>query len=322
MKNLLQHIDSFDKLEDLPSRSNIPLGGGHWGRRKGRHYPWKKVWRFLESRVGYNWDDVFSEFVHLEWIKDEDKTKENIGRVVELNTFLKDGKVWYMDDGYQAGEKPIENCGGYGGGGVFYIHPTTKVLCFYKKTNKENYKIRQKREEAKYFRVLGNYHQLVKIDGIWFEVKGEPVESDIVVVDGLHYKKLSKIPQPIKHYMFNGSIIYSPPPKYKIINGMILTPTIGPKDLMIKTEKPTSTNYWERQNYDSIKITLCRQLNHKDLKKYGVNNDVKPILGKICPVCGNTNCIQSHNNRCPSCGLRYCRNHLKIDERGNSYYAK
>ena len=81
-----------DTLDELPLRDKVRAHDGHrhyWGS----DYPYNKVRRFITSRVGQYWNDVFSEFCHLDWVPRQYKTKEQISRIVELNTFLKDRKV-------------------------------------------------------------------------------------------------------------------------------------------------------------------------------------------------------------------------------------
>ncbi len=325
MKNLLQHTDSFEKLEDLPSRERVALGGGHWGRYKGRDYPHNKVHRFLESRVGVKWDDVFSEFVHLTWIKDEDKTREKIGWDVVFDTMLIDGKVHYLDESWGC-PRPIGEHRWKSG--TFYVHPVTKCLGYAKPQKKEP----EKKPET--LRILGDYHQLIKVNGIWHEVKGIPVESDIVIVDGLHYRKVKTLPEskqmtpaayPPFPQKFFGRKVMTEPQKYKkTADGYYLIPEpvgyysrfssrdekIGPREAMILTNSGT---YWERYSsrqklQSSVKITMNRQLSSKELKKYGLKNDFK-ATGIPCKVCGNVNCCQEHNNRCNVCGEKWCRTH-------------
>lgn len=307
MKNLLQHTDSFEKLEELPSRSKIRLGNDGWGRYKGRNYPHKKVHRFLECRIGVKWDDVFSEFVHLTWIKDEDKTRENLSRTVVFNTLMKDGKVHYLEEG--SGDViPITDYRWRTE--WFYIHPITKRLDVIK-CQKE-----KKEKKPEVFRVIGAYHQLIKLRGIWHEVKGVPVkpESDIVVIDNLHYRKVKILPvednvQPRQpHDKFFGRKVVFIPPKYKKTDdGFYLIPTtasapywnyrnndaqnIGPKDQMI-VEYTGTNDHWERythkeKNRNSIKITSNRQLSSKELKRHGIKNDFIPPFKKACPICGS-----------------------------------
>lgn len=327
MKNLLQHTDSFEKLEELPNREKVKLADG-WGRYKGRDYPHNKVHRFLESRVGVKWDSVFSEFVKLTWIKDEDKTREKLSWDVVFDTMMIDGKVHYLDVGFGhprlIGEHRWKQ-------GTFYVHPITKCLAYVKPAKKEP----EKKPET--FRILGNYHQLIKIKGFWHEVKGKPVkvESDIVVIDGLHYKKVKKLPEskemspgvypPFPQKFFGRKVLSEQPKFKKTEDGYYLIPDsigyynrcdykedIGPRDLMI--QPPDDNSSWgrytnRRKRENSVKIIVYRQLSSKELKKYGVKNDIQPIASLPCKVCGNVNCTQEHNNRCNICGEKWCRTH-------------
>jgi len=328
MKNLLQHTDSFEKLEELPNRERVALPGGAWGRYKGRDYPYNKVRRLLESRIGVKWDDVFSEYVHLSWIKDEDKTREKIGWEVVFDTVMKDGKVCYLDEGWGCLRPVSEHRWKQG---TFYVHPVTKCLGYAKPEKKD----REKKPET--YRILGNYHQLIKINGFWHEVKGKAVESesDLVVVDGLHYRKVKTLPAsrqmepavypPFPQKFFGRNVITKVTKYKKTDDGYYLIPEpvgyynkrsaqdekIGPRDLMIFNHDGT---YWGRYNVrrkleNSVKITLERQLSSKELKKYGLKNDIKPIRGIHCKVCGNENCTQEHNNRCNICGEKWCQTH-------------
>ncbi len=313
MKNLLQRNKDIDQLDELPNRSKMvlpPDGRDFYYRSK---FPYRKVQRFLESRVGENWDNIFSEYVHLEWVPKEFKTFQSLCRWnVETNTFLKDGNVWCIREG-SGKEEPIDKQTLFKHS--FYIHPTTKKLC------RQEYKKQTEPKKEETFRILGNYHQFVKVDGMWYEIKGEPVKSKIIEIDGLHYKPTDKIPE------YNEEVPTVKRIVYKILDGKIYVPTIspmnrswrnngqkiGPKDLLIEDKK---IEYWRRKDYSSVKITLSRQLNHKDLKKYGLKNDVKPIFGKRCEVCGNLNCQQNHTPRCPICGEKFCRIHKE-----SAYYT-
>jgi hypothetical protein len=314
MKNLANLIeDSIEYIDNLPSRDKLRPPKDGRDHYKGEDYPWRKVYRFLVSRVGRPWDHVFSEFVHLDWIPRQYKTQEQISHSVLLNTFMRNGKVWYYDKYLSNNERQLEDCGGYWSHSeLFYVHPVTKILSYYK-PKKIDYKKRRAEEEAKTLRILGDYHQLVKIKGIWHEVKGKPAESNIVVIDGLHYRKAKHIPvqETESGLTFFGRRVVSDKPKFKIVDGEVLIPVavgnyryytnntysndnrIGPRDRMLEDfskDKP----YYCRKNYESIEITVKRQLNHKELKKYGVKNDVKTI-GKPCKICGNVNCIQQHH---------------------------
>ena len=329
MKNLFHNEEDIEKLENLPIRSRIPLGNDGWGRYKGRDYPYNKVHRFLESMVGVDWNQVFSKFCHLTWIKDEDKTREKIGWDVVFDTLMVNDSVHYLEEGSGI-PKPIANY--RYGRGTFYVHPITQKLCYQPKKKDK----KEKNNET--FRVLGNYHQLVKVKGIWHEVKGVPVESDIVTVDGLHYRKVKTLPEekqeartiypPLPQKFFGRKVIDDKLPYKKTDDGYYLIPInqgnyrhgygyytirderIGPKDRMIAPDKSDNEGhyYYNRKLHNSVKITMNKQLSSKELKKYGVKNDIVNI-GKPCKECGNVNCTQPHDNRCNICGEKWCRIH-------------
>ena len=284
MKNLANLIEeSIESIDNLPSRDKVRPPEDGRDHYKGCDYPWGKVYRFLTSRVGRPWDRVFSEYVHLDWIPRQYKTQEQISHSVLLNTFMRDGKVWYYDKYLSNNERQLEDCGGYWRHSeLLYVHPTTKVLCYYK-PKRIDYKKQQAEERAKTFRILGDYHQLIKTNGIWHEIKGEPVKSEIIEINGLHYRPLIGLPLPSKSCKMIGGQIYMGCPRDD-------RKTIGPRERMMEENDPNyRRNYYRfnSKNYDSVKITHCRQLNSKELKKHGLKNDVKPITYKKCEVCGN-----------------------------------
>jgi len=300
----------IDLLDELPMRDAVrpPDGRRHY---RGSDYPYSKVHRFLTSRVGKYWNDVFSEFCHLDWVPRQYKTKEQISHTVELNTFIKDGKVWYYDGGFMGvNERPVDDMGSNGyyyRHELFYVHPKTGVLCHKQRKGHLSYKQQEEERKAKYMKVLGDYHQLLKLDGVWYEVKGKPLNTDIVEVDGLHYRyvKESTIAQR-KFTMGLGTEVVAndPTSTYVRVNGKLAVPyrearwegkRVGPKDCLVESAPQSGgSNYWNRSNYRSIKITVYRQLNSNQLKKHGLANDVKPE-GKPCKVCGGGNCKINHN---------------------------
>lgn len=307
MKNLLTN---FESSEELPSHARMreldnPTKGFYPCRNR-HDYPWKRVWRFLMSNVGEHWDNVYSKYCKLEWIPNRHKNLKQISYNVILNTFLKEGKVYYYEncrysrvDSDFTNERSIEDhyreC--------FYIHPKTKLLCF-KQAKKQSDNESNKNETI---HILGPYHQLLKMSGVWHEIKGEPKSNEnIIEINGLHYELLNNV-KPVKKFYVHGGIFVDefniPVPyqykNHKIINGKVYIPytqykysnwdsqyLIGPNDRMIEDySNYEKHSYWNRKNYGSVKITLRRQLNSKDLRKHGLKND-KEATGPICPKCG------------------------------------
>jgi len=295
MKNLITYKE--ETLESLPTYTPTRFTGKGWNYSHGNDYPYNKVSSFLHSRVGTNWDDVVSEFIHKEWVPVRYRIASKLKEKVEVNTFMKDSKVCFYNDYYWRrghSEQCVENLSHE----LFYVHPDTKVLCLFI-PKKIVYKKRYAEEQAKTMRILGDYHQLLKIDGIWYEVKGEPVKSDVVVIDGLHYRPAKyfsvekRVCQHIKGHVVEDK------PKCKIVDGKMLVPVdsywrskvtkIGPKDRLILNHKQGSFKH----DSESVKIILYRQLNGKELKKHGLTNTYLKSFGR-CDKCGGNNC-RIHN---------------------------
>lgn len=302
MKNLANIDDEVAEI--LPSRERLLPPDG-W-RRYGADFPRRKIQRFLLSRQGKFWDDVFSEYVRLEWVPDKYKTEGEISSFVYLHTFMEDGKVWFHDK-FMDGARLVDDF--KYGSDCFYRHPETKKLCYHHRV-KVDYVQRQKDEEAKYMRVLGDYHQLLKVHGIWFEVKGEVVKSETIEIDGLHYRPAGVTP--VHRTWRHKDIPDITPPDgkhYKIINGKLYVPyaesryegkPLGPKECLLE-DLTRKKHYWNRHNYGSVKITVYRQLNSKDLKKHGLKNDKKLMIGVRCKKCGGIAGVDCLYHICPIC---------------------
>lgn len=173
------NLNEIEKLEDAPKSQKMRDGMERRERGIYSNYPWNKVERFLTSRLGQSQDKVASEFLKLNWLPKQHRTIKQFNYHVETHTFLNDDKkICYFDsspsscEGYHIVEQMSYS-------GIFYIHPVTKLLCF-QKQKKINWAYIYKEREAKTMRILGDFHQLLKLDGIWYEVKGEKVDNYII----------------------------------------------------------------------------------------------------------------------------------------------
>ena len=290
MKNLIH--ERADKLEALPKREQREtrikhqVRSHHWGAG----YPSNKVSRFLQSNVGQPWDKVYSKYHNLDWIPVDMRDLEHIKWHVITDTFIKNGKVVHIGD-YHSGETSVDaHCREQ-----FYVHPITKLLCV-------STPPRPNRVLDRTINILGDFHQLLKLDGIWYEVKAKPTKPDdgLTIINGLYYEEAGV--EPVERW-HNGKLLKDIAPadgvKYKIHNGKLYLPAksprrygmygpqpLGPKDRII--EEPNGKPRWMRwQRIDerSFKITLRRQLNSKDLKKFGLKNDPPPPAIR-CGKCG------------------------------------
>lgn len=225
----------IEKLEDLPRKAKIREGMGYRDYSHG-DYPWKRVKRWILSKVGQNINDVTKEFVKLLWIPKQYRTFHQLSNYhIETNTFLNDKKEICFFLRFPSSHSGYQKVNEYWND-VIYVNPVTKVICFHKQKKTNWTKIYRERE-AKTMRVLGDYHQLLKLNGIWYEVKAE--KKHIVT----YYQK------------------------------MYLTKIFSPTDRLIPENGIAPHNYYSTD----IKIILKKELNSKELKKFGLKNDVVPV---------------------------------------------
>jgi hypothetical protein len=242
-----------DKLENLPSREHIVSDGRSRGRYRDRDFPWAHFWGFLEAHVGQHIDTVIHNFVNCDWCPARHRTASKIADNVELNTFLKDGKVFYFSDycGHWSGGN--ERCVDDEGGSrtpFYYISPTNRVL---KVAKKKRYVHRKEVNEN--CRIIAPYHQLCKRNGIWFEVNAE-IRKEVY---SEFFKKMM------------------PPSNCE---------RKSPTESLVED---TSYGTWRYRREDTrpyVKIVKYRQLNHKDLKKHNLKNDPMVVDFFRCPTCG------------------------------------
>lgn len=220
-----------DDLETMPKKERFRKNPDKW--YSGWNFPYRRVHRWIESKVGNHIDDVISEYVNAEWIPLEFRQRHNLYRYLQCHTFLVNGKVCYHDGSpyYLRKEIPyniVENQGTK----TFYVDPTTRKVCvFYPKSRKWDTTLWKQQQMMKLV-ILGDYHQYNFHDGIWYEIKAEPCQYQTDIANYNHFRK-------------------------------------GPNDnLLVKTNRYNNRN--SKNPY--VKITLKRQLNHKELKQNGLRN--------------------------------------------------
>jgi hypothetical protein len=136
---------------------------------KSHRFAYKTAKRFIESRVGKPWTEVYSEIVSMcktEAAKALDLKHIFISKV-EINTYISDaGYICYVDS--YSGGTTVDS-------GDLYVHPITGILCK-QGSDHESYRSKRKRwaieHAAKH--ALTNREvdgmKFEKIDDIWFEV--------------------------------------------------------------------------------------------------------------------------------------------------------
>jgi hypothetical protein len=228
MKNLA--IMPEDKLEDLgnPNKWEVKDYGCECCRRRGKDYPWKRVNRWLRSKVGEPWSEVFSAYTKLDWILPEFRTLKRIKKSVETETFMEDKVLYYFDNYSWRCEAKVSIPNEFGD--TFYVHPQTHTLEWAAKLKRPKYT-----KPKEYFLIIGDYHQIIRLDGIWYEVKA------IGEVSGRQRV----------HYPPNRQLLHDSTTK-RPLNGFRYEPMIP-------------------YGLQPPKITK-RQLNKKELKKFGLVN--------------------------------------------------
>lgn len=258
MKNLA-HID-VEKLEKLPKKYKRLRDWDYYDRRPG-NFPWRHFNRFLQTRVGDNWDKVVSDLVKVDWIPVEHRNYHKFAEHVETHTLIQNGKVCYFDrwyvvagnDGDVRGNiKPIESSYGE----RFYVHPVKKTLEMFIPKGRKKQRDERRAAQPKEFVSLEDYRYVEKIDGIWYEVwldqdprKTEWGQYNYIKPDA-HFTRFNCRDYQLK--IGTQEKIASWLPGNQIYRNAIYRTIPGPKFNIL-------------------------QLNSKELKRLGLKNDPKPI---------------------------------------------
>jgi len=113
--------------------------------------------RWLRSKLGENWDDVYSELCQILEIStlSGKHILSHVWGFVERDAVLVDGIVYNRKYQRQLGKWRDE----------IYVHPETRILCVAKKVRKIP---PQKPDD---FVEIDDYHHYCKIDGIWYLIE-------------------------------------------------------------------------------------------------------------------------------------------------------
>jgi len=128
-RDFSNHKNDVEYLETLPKTMWMRARGWDPPERKELNENLSPLYRFLNSKVGCKWDDVYSELrsrinpnsaVQMHII-------EHIDGIVERDVIIIDGKACYGSGRYWYG-KPIKATSRRWSTGL-YVHPVTKILC-------------------------------------------------------------------------------------------------------------------------------------------------------------------------------------------------
>lgn len=161
---MIPDFTPIEKLEELPSRESSKKVKGWYDR--DQDLPWRKGRRWVESKVGKSFDEAFSEWIHLEWVPERYRTREG------FYLFTAELVFYHKTTGEILGRwgYPLHP-------GALYVDPTTNIICQVKRKKTKSWRKLRLEEEEKYSRILGPWHQLAKMDGIWYEIRFSHTET-------------------------------------------------------------------------------------------------------------------------------------------------
>lgn len=212
-----------DVMDRMPSKESFKGNKDYNYRGTGNNFPYCRFKRWLESKEGNDIDDISSEYIKLKWIPVEYRRVSSLSRYVEMNTFMVGDKVAYYSDScmdiWIVGESNYRK--------EYYVDPCSYKLCIFRPR-----KVVYKREDDN-VRVIGEYHQYNRVNGIWYEVKAE-------VVDNKEGNNVG--------YMYSCK---------------------GPKDNLMESSNRYDNEY---SNKPYVRVIMKRQLSREELRDNGLRN--------------------------------------------------
>ncbi len=175
MKNLLHNDDDIDRIEELPLRERNHDYSWDNDDYWGKELPYRRLMRWLESQEGIHIDSAIHKFVNLKWLLPVYRTLGELRRKIEMDTFIEDEKVCFYSSWCYWGKRGPHRIVEDEGSKIIYVHPTTKLICVHRPPSRESWKKKEQENLDKKLRLLGDFHQLYKQNGIWYEVKAEPI---------------------------------------------------------------------------------------------------------------------------------------------------
>ena len=176
----IRNYDPDNEYDDLPTRLSSSRHKQYGRAAKYMDDLYGPIHRYFRSNVGRPWDQVWSEICeHLDRRNlAKNHLFEHFGCYVETDSFLgEDGEVYV----YLYGNRVIKATE-INRRDTFYVHPTTKLLCWsddrpHKQAERAAKKAKEKAKKSWYVRISeGRYY--VKFNGIWYIAEMEHFYSD------------------------------------------------------------------------------------------------------------------------------------------------
>lgn len=162
----------------------------HQGMRKPYMYKYQNkelneylspLWRFLQSRVGHPWNEVWSEISAN--IRSDNAVQQHVRDHVKMwvctaTRLDEQGEIELLDRAYgrQLDSTSTE----------FYVHPVDGLLCVNKaKTSwKKRYQLNKQAQEAEWHannKIIRDGVRITRHEGIWYEIELRPIPGPTLV---------------------------------------------------------------------------------------------------------------------------------------------
>jgi hypothetical protein len=149
-------------FDDMPSYEGKKLVRERY--KRSDDFPYRHAERWTKSKVGEDFDKVFSEWTKLLWLPSRFRNLDSLKRYIETEiVFGENDEVFRFNYGYLF---RVQN--------QIYLDPKTNKILFAKPLKKRSWKKEQAEKLAKRCIFLSDLHQLCKIDGIWYEIHLNP----------------------------------------------------------------------------------------------------------------------------------------------------
>ena len=139
-------------------------------QRKGQRDLLGPLQRWLHSKIGHPWNEVYSEacsVIHFDnYVRVHVKT--HLLQFVERNTFMHNGKVCVLDTGYR-GRGIIQVTERRYGWNLFYVHPENGLLLEIPQQPRPRRFDRNAERRAQMSRWVNETSVLRQLNGCWFE---------------------------------------------------------------------------------------------------------------------------------------------------------